>query len=168
MVVTATRIIGRAWQIYVAHCFFRRLSGRDRLFRPEILRGREYAASFDVKIFLDRPAEVLYEGLILKFKPVNMDVLPLYIVLMLASPIMLVANRPNKAFVDESPEQARARRVREGVPPVVIESILAIGAYQRAGGKTVTITNTVADLTGRPPRTVAEFIQENASVFTGR
>jgi uncharacterized protein YbjT (DUF2867 family) len=68
-------------------------------------------------------------------------------------------------FVDESPEEARARRVREGVPPAVIESILAIGAYQRAGGKTVTITNTVADLTGRPPRTVAEFVQEHASVF---
>ncbi|MET4186963.1 uncharacterized protein YbjT (DUF2867 family), partial [Bradyrhizobium sp. JR7.2] len=71
-------------------------------------------------------------------------------------------------FIDESPEQARARRIREGVPPAVIESILAIGAYQRAGGKTVTITNTVADLTGRPPRTVSEFIKENASVFTGR
>ena len=70
-------------------------------------------------------------------------------------------------FVDESPEQARARRVREGVPASVIESVLAIGAYQRAGGKTVTITNTVADLTGRPPRTVAEFVQENASVFRG-
>ena len=70
-------------------------------------------------------------------------------------------------FVDESAEEARTRRVREGVPPAVIESILAIGAYQRAGGKTVTITNTVADLTGRPPRTVAEFVQEHASVFRG-
>ena len=70
-------------------------------------------------------------------------------------------------FVDESPEDARARRVREGVPPAVIESILAIGAYQRAGGKTVTITNTVADLTGRPPRTVAEFVQEHAAAFRG-
>ena len=49
----------------------------------------EHAASFNVKIFLDRPAEVLYEGLILKFKPVNMDVLPLFIVLMLAGPLML-------------------------------------------------------------------------------
>ena len=73
----------------------------------------------------------------------------------------------NVRFVDESPEDARARRVREGVPPAVIESVLAIGAYQRAGGKTVTITNTVADLTGRPPRTVAEFVQEHASVFRG-
>ena len=70
-------------------------------------------------------------------------------------------------FVDESPEEARARRVREGMPPAVIESALAIAAYQRAGGKTVTITNTVADLTGRPPRTVAEFAHEHAAVFRG-
>ena len=68
-------------------------------------------------------------------------------------------------FVDETPEQARARRVREGVPPAVIESVLAIGAYQRAGGKTVTITSTIADLTARPPRTVAEFVREHASAF---
>jgi hypothetical protein len=70
-------------------------------------------------------------------------------------------------FVDESPDDARARRVREGVPPAVIESVLAIAASQRAGGKTVTITSTVADLTGRPPRTVAEFVREHASSFRG-
>jgi uncharacterized protein YbjT (DUF2867 family) len=70
-------------------------------------------------------------------------------------------------FIDESPGAARARRVREGVPPAVIESILAISAYQRAGGKTVTITSTVADLTGRPPRTLAEFAHDYAAVFRG-
>ena len=71
-------------------------------------------------------------------------------------------------FVDESPDEARARRVREGLPPAVIESALAIAAYQRAGGKTVTITSTIADLTGRPPRTVAEFVREHASYFRDR
>ena len=70
-------------------------------------------------------------------------------------------------FVDELPEEAQARRIREGVPPSVIKSILAIGAYQRAGGKTVTITNTIAELTGKPPRTVEEFVREHASVFRG-
>jgi uncharacterized protein YbjT (DUF2867 family) len=80
--------------------------------------------------------------------------------------IATVIGKPVR-FVDESPEQARARRVREGVPPAVIESILAIGAYQRAGGKTVTITSTIADLTGRPPLTVAEFVREHAAVFRG-
>jgi len=70
-------------------------------------------------------------------------------------------------FVDESQDEARARRVREGMPPAVIESALAIAAYQRAGGKTVTITSTIADLTGRPPRTVPEFVREHVSAFRG-
>jgi len=70
-------------------------------------------------------------------------------------------------FVDESPEEARARRRREGYPPAIIESALAIAAYQRAGGKTVTIASTIADLTGRPPLTVAEFVREHASMFAG-
>jgi len=78
--------------------------------------------------------------------------------------IAAVIDKPVR-FVDESPDQARARRVREGVSSAVIESVLAIGAYQRMGGKTVTITSTIADLTGRPPRTVSEFVREHASSF---
>lgn len=70
-------------------------------------------------------------------------------------------------FVDESQDQARARRIREGLPPKVMESALAIAAYQRAGGKTVTITTTVADLTGRPPRTFSAFAHEHADLFRG-
>jgi uncharacterized protein YbjT (DUF2867 family) len=70
-------------------------------------------------------------------------------------------------FVDESPEASAGAPRSRRRSARVIESILAIGAYQRAGGKTVTITNTVAELTGRPPRTVAEFVQEHASVFRG-
>jgi uncharacterized protein YbjT (DUF2867 family) len=70
-------------------------------------------------------------------------------------------------FVDESPDAARARREREGYPPAIIESFLAIGAYQRAGGKTVTITNVVSDLTGRRPRTFSEFALDHAALFRG-
>jgi uncharacterized protein YbjT (DUF2867 family) len=70
-------------------------------------------------------------------------------------------------FIDESPDDARARRKREGYPPAIIESVLAIGAYQRAGGKTVTITSVVADLTGRPPRTFPEFARDHAAMFRG-
>jgi len=70
-------------------------------------------------------------------------------------------------FVDESPDAARARREREGYPPAIIESFIAIGAYQRAGGKTVTITNVVSDLTGRRPRTFSEFARDHAALFRG-
>ena len=83
-----------------------------------------------------------------------------------AAIISAVIGKPVR-FVDESPDEARARRIREGVPPAVIESILAIAAYQRAGGKTVTITSTIADLTGRPPLPLAEFVREHESSFRG-
>ena len=70
-------------------------------------------------------------------------------------------------FIDETQDEARARRIREGLPPAVVESALAISAYQRAGGKTVTITTTIADLTGRPPTTLVEFAHRHAAAFRG-
>jgi uncharacterized protein YbjT (DUF2867 family) len=68
-------------------------------------------------------------------------------------------------FVDESPEESRARRKREGYPPAILESALAISAYQRAGGKTVTITSVVKDLTSKSPRTFQEFARDHAAAF---
>jgi len=47
----------------------------------------------------------------------------------------------------------------------LIDSLLAIAAYQRAGGPTETITSVVADLTGMPPRTFAEFARDYAAGF---
>ena len=47
------------------------------------------AQQFNVFGFVRDPFTTLYEGLILKFKPVNMDVLPLYIVLMAFFPPVL-------------------------------------------------------------------------------
>jgi len=52
---------------------------------------------FNVANFMRNPAETLCHGLILSFKPVNMDVLPLFILLMLVFPPVLWAmlRRPN-------------------------------------------------------------------------
>jgi hypothetical protein len=56
-----------------------------------------FTDDFNIRGFLDNPAQFLFEGLILRFKPVNMDVLPLYIVLMgIFPPILwLMLRRPN-------------------------------------------------------------------------
>ena len=47
--------------------------------------------------------------------------------------------------------------LRATSPSWLIDSLLAIGAYQRAGGPTETITSVVAELTGKPPRSFAAF-----------
>src|SRR5262245_29537290 len=71
-------------------------------------------------------------------------------------------------FIDEPFDDARVRLSRAGQPPYLIDSLLAIAAYQRAGGPTETITIVVADLTGKPPRTFAEFAADYAATFQRR
>ena len=68
-------------------------------------------------------------------------------------------------FVDEPADEARARLTRGGQPAWLVDSLLAIAAYQRAGGPTETITSVVADLTGKPPRTFAAFARDHAAAF---
>jgi uncharacterized protein YbjT (DUF2867 family) len=69
-------------------------------------------------------------------------------------------------FVDEPPDRARARLIADGQAPVLVDSLLAIAAYQRAGGPTETITTVVKDLTGKAPRTFADFARDYADAFT--
>jgi len=161
---------GMAWTMLQPHHFMTNLVAQAEYVIKE---GAIYSPSGDGKIPYVDPRDVAAVAFVTLTQPGHEG--KTYVVTgseaisyRQASEIIGAAIGKKIRFVDESPEQAQARRVREGVPPAVIESILAIGAYQRAGGKTVTITNTVADLTGRPPRTVSEFIKENASVFTGR
>jgi len=68
-------------------------------------------------------------------------------------------------FIDEPFDEARARLTEAGQPSWLIDSLLAIAAYQRAGGPTETITSVVADLTGTPPRTFAAFARDHAAAF---
>jgi uncharacterized protein YbjT (DUF2867 family) len=68
-------------------------------------------------------------------------------------------------FIDEPSDEARTRLTGAGQPAWLVDSLLAIAAYQRAGGPTETITSVVADLTGKPPRTFAEFARDYAGAF---
>lgn len=68
-------------------------------------------------------------------------------------------------FIDEPADEARRRLTRAGQPLWLVDSLLAIAAYQRAGGLTETITRVVFDLTGKPPRTFAAFVRDHAASF---
>src|ERR1700761_4163149 len=81
-VVGATRLTKRGWQLYVAHIilFVIYISSISYLSLP--LGDSDITNEFNVAALVDQSTETLRQGLILKFKPVNLDVLPLYIVLM--------------------------------------------------------------------------------------
>jgi hypothetical protein len=96
-VIGGTRLIKRAWQIYVAHIILFVIYIAEIGYLSQRYKDPNLQNEFNVAGFMHDPAETLYQGLILAFKPVNMDVLPLYIVLMVLFPPVLWAmlRRPN-------------------------------------------------------------------------
>jgi hypothetical protein len=91
------RLAMRAWQMYVAHIML------FLVFTAQIARtvrkfdNPMYEDEFNVHNFLQHPDVLIGQALSLRYKPVNLDVLPLYISLVLASPLILwcLVRRPN-------------------------------------------------------------------------
>jgi len=96
-VIGGTRLIKRAWQIYVAHVLLFVIYLAEIGYLAQRYHDPNLEREFNVAGFMHNPAETLYQGLILAFKPVNMDVLPLYILLMVVYPVVLwvMLRRPN-------------------------------------------------------------------------
>ncbi|HTP93271.1 MAG TPA: OpgC domain-containing protein [Xanthobacteraceae bacterium] len=88
-VVSSARILRRAWQIYVAHIFLFTIFMAEISYVASTFDNPLYAEEMNILDFLKQPDVTIFQALILKFKPVNMDVLPLYIVLLLMFPPML-------------------------------------------------------------------------------
>ena len=82
-VVAAARVLKRAWQIYVAHVFLFAIYLAEIAYVAHSFENPLYSEEMGVARFLNNPDITIIQALLLKFKPVNMDVLPLYIVLLL-------------------------------------------------------------------------------------
>jgi hypothetical protein len=80
-IIGASRLLKRVGQIYVAHVFLFVLCLAEIGYLAQRYGNSGFADEFQHTRLLANPAQFLFEGLILRFKPVNMDVLPLYIVL---------------------------------------------------------------------------------------
>ncbi|HEY3679958.1 MAG TPA: OpgC domain-containing protein [Bradyrhizobium sp.] len=97
LLAATKRLWTRAWQMYVAHILL------FLTFTAQIARAARkfdnpmYKDEFNVANFLAHPDELIWQALTLRYKPVDLDVLPLYISLVFAAPLMLWAlmRRPN-------------------------------------------------------------------------
>lgn len=88
-VVAGARVLKRAWQIYVAHVFLFAIYLAEISYIAQSFENPLYTEEMGVLNFLRNPDVTIIQALLLKFKPVNMDVLPLYIVLLLIFPAFL-------------------------------------------------------------------------------
>jgi hypothetical protein len=96
-IVGATRLTKRVWQLYVAHIILFVIYIVSIGYVAQRYSDPEIINEFNVAGLVDSAVETLRQGLLLKFKPVNLDVLPLYIVLMGLFPPVLwfMLRKPN-------------------------------------------------------------------------
>lgn len=143
----AVRLARRVWQLYVAHVL---------LFVFYIAAigwvGQSYSHShlldeFNVAGLIAEPIAYLSQGLSLKFKPLNMDVLPLYIVLMAIFPVILrtMLSRPDATLICSLVVYFAARQFGWNLPawpggvwyfnPFAWQLLFVLGSWCVLGGK---------------------------------
>src|SRR6266850_2033547 len=96
-VVTATRIFKRLWQLYAAYVVLFVLYINLIGYVARRSRASELIGEFNVTGIVDHTVRTLIHGLLLQAKPLNLDVLQLFIVLMAFFPFVLFGTmrRPN-------------------------------------------------------------------------
>jgi hypothetical protein len=95
----ATRLLKRVWQIYVAHVLLFVFYIASVHFLSHRFAAPDLIDQFNVASLTNAPVETLIQGLILKYKPLNLDVLPLYVVLMGAFPSIIWLMRKHRNWV---------------------------------------------------------------------
>jgi hypothetical protein len=88
--VGSARVLRRVWQIYVAHIFIVIMLLAEISFVTTSSSNPFYSQEMRVLDFLKQPGIVLLQTLLLRFRPLNIDVLPLYVVLMFFLPVILL------------------------------------------------------------------------------
>jgi hypothetical protein len=100
-IVASARVLKRAWQIYVAHVFLFAIYLAEIAYVAHSFDNPLYTEEMGVRNFLANPDVTIIQALLLKFKPVNMDVLPLYIALLVGfAPVLwLLMRAPSLALI---------------------------------------------------------------------
>jgi hypothetical protein len=145
-VLSSARILRRAWQIYVAHIFLFTIFMAEIAYVAATFDNPLYAEEMKILDFFKHPDVTIFQALLLKFKPANMDVLPLYIVLLLLFPptLYVLLWQPNLALAGSALLYAFAWRLDWNLPaypngvwffnPFAWQLLFVFGAWCALGG----------------------------------
>ena len=100
-VVAGARILKRAWQVYVAHIFLFVIYMAELAYVTTTFENPLFSEEMDLLESLKEPGSTLVRALFLTFQPPNLDILPLYIVLLAGFPpvLWLLLRQPTAALV---------------------------------------------------------------------
>ena len=87
------QVLRRAFQLYVAHIFLMFLFIAEVSYSATAFKNPMYNEEMRVADFLDEPHVAVIKALLLEFQPTFLDILPLYIVMLLIFPVVLLGMR---------------------------------------------------------------------------
>ena len=145
-IIAGARVLKRAWQIYVAHVFLFAIYLAEITYVAHSFSNPLYSEEMGVLDFLKNPDVTIIQALLLKFKPVNMDVLPLYIVLLFWFPpvLWLLLRSPSLALASSATLYALMWQFEWNIPaypqgewvfnPFAWQLLFVFGAWCALGG----------------------------------
>src|SRR5690348_12659245 len=89
-VIGTARIARRVWQIYTAHLLLFMVLMAEIAYATAWSGKQFYIHEMVAEDFFRQPGADMIQALFLRFRPLNMDVLPLYVVLMCSLPLVLM------------------------------------------------------------------------------
>lgn len=85
----SARILKRVWQLYIAYIFLLAMFFAHVAYVARTFENPLFAEEMGIVDLLQQPDVTLPRALVLMFNPANMDILPVYIVLLLTFPLAL-------------------------------------------------------------------------------
>jgi hypothetical protein len=101
VLIAVVQVWRRAWQLYVAHIFLFVIFIAEVSYTVKTFNNPMYNEEMGVGDFLEHPHIAVVQALMLQFQPTFLDILPLYIVMLLIFPAVLVCLRrhPSVALI---------------------------------------------------------------------
>jgi hypothetical protein len=100
-VAAVARLLKRALKLYAAHIIVLVVYVATVGFVSRGLHDPDDLSQFNIAVFMSNPLWELWQALLLRYKPVNLDVLPLYVLLLgtFAPALWLMVRRPTLTLV---------------------------------------------------------------------
>ncbi len=139
-------LVRRVWQLYMAHVLLFVFYAAAIGYVAQDYGHSHLLDEFNVAGLIEQPVATLTQGLLLRFKPLNLDVLPLYIVLMagFAPLLMLMMRAPDAALAAAIMVYVLARHFGWNFPahpsggwyfnPFTWQLLFTMGAWAALGG----------------------------------
>jgi hypothetical protein len=145
-VAAASRLARRAFTLYAAHIIVLVIYVAVIAWVSRELHDPDDLNQFNVAAFINTPFREFLQALALRYKPVNLDVLPLYILLLgaFAPALWLMVRRPNWTLAGSIVEYLAARHFGWNLPaspsgfwyfnPFAWQLLFFLGAWSALGG----------------------------------